>query len=315
MGLPVRRAFLMPRHGALNVAHVLATHALLVAWLWLGPRLLPLSAWVPLSVLACLVHQRAMSEWIHEGAHHNLVASRRWNDFLTNLLGGIWFVLPVAGYRATHLEHHARDAFFEDADPDTRFLAVGSRRALWWAVVRDLSGATVLRQYLRFDAPREAAAGWRPFLAAALATQAALLALLYAAGRLDALVLYYGTLATAYPLLNRLRTYGQHVRIAADGRAQVAGSPASRTIDAGLLDRIVFTSPRLLYHYEHHRNPHLPWRALPGLVVPTDDVNRWAPSRWAVLRAVWAGLPASVEHPEPEHDARDEHQRASVGSQ
>jgi fatty acid desaturase len=299
MSLPARRDFLMPRHGALNVAHVLATHALLVGWFWLG----------------CVVHQRAMSEWIHEGAHGNLVVSRRWNDRLTNLLGGIWFALPVVGYRATHLEHHARDGFFEDADPDTRFLTIATRGDFWWGVVRDLSGLTVLRQYLRFDAPREAAAGWRPFLAATLAAQAALLALLFAVGRLDAWVLYYGTLGTAYPLLNRLRTYGQHVRIDADGRAQVAASPASRTIDAGLLDRIVFTSPRLLYHYEHHRYPHLPWRALPGLVVPTDDLNRWARSRWAVMRAVYAGLPRSAQQPEPEHDARHGDERARVGGQ
>jgi hypothetical protein len=127
-------------------------------------------------------------------------------------------------------------------------------------------------------------------LAAVAAVQVALVAVLWRIGRLDAWVLYYGTLATAYPLLNRLRTYGQHLTIDASGRGRLVPSGASRTIDAGLLDRIVFTSPRLMYHDEHHREPHLPWRALRAIARPCDDPNRYARSRWAVMRALWRGL-------------------------
>ncbi|HUF83191.1 MAG TPA: fatty acid desaturase, partial [Acidimicrobiia bacterium] len=112
-------------------------------------------------------------------------------------------------------------------------------------------------------------------------------------GRVDAVVLYYGTLATLYPLLNRLRTYGQHVALDESGTSRFDGSGVSRTIDAGVLDHIVHTSPRLMYHHEHHQYPHLPYRALRRVVEPNgDDVNRYARSRWRVLRAVYAGLPA-----------------------
>jgi hypothetical protein len=164
---------------------------------------------------------------------------------------------------------------------------VGSRRELVGKVLADLSGLTVLRQYRRFERTAEAGAG---YLAVVAAVQAALVAVLWWIGRLDAWLLYYGTLATAYPLLNRLRTYGQHAMVDASGRGRLVPSGASRTIDAGLLDRIVFTSPRLMYHDEHHREPHLPWRALRAIARPCDDPNRYARSRWAVMRALWRGL-------------------------
>jgi hypothetical protein len=112
----------------------------------------------------------------------------------------------------------------------------------------------------------------------------------YILGRLEAPFLYYLSLVTLYPLLNRLRTYSQHVTIAASGSV-FAGSTASRTIDAGLLDRIFHTSRLLMNHHEHHLNPHLPYRALRHLVEPTEDRNRYAKSRWSVLRSIYAGLP------------------------
>jgi fatty acid desaturase len=288
-GIPKRREFLTPLHGALNIMHVIGTHALLIAWLWLGARVLPVVLYVPLSLLACLVHQRAMSEWIHEGAHFNLVANRRWNDRLTNALAGVWFALPVREYRNIHFAHHAKQGFFVPDDPDTVFLEVHSRRSFWCGVLRDLSGLTIVRQFRRFRT-NGVASEWRT-RAITVVVHLAVLFTAFEIGRLDAVLLYYVTLATLYPLLNRLRTYGQHVTIDELGNSRFAGSGASRTIDAGMLDRIVHTSPRLMYHHEHHLHPHLPYRALRHLVVPSDDLNRYVRSRSAVLRAAYRGLP------------------------
>jgi fatty acid desaturase len=291
--VPKRREFLTPWHGAVNVAHILATHALLLAWFWLGFRFLPLAISIAGSLPVCLVHQRAMSEWIHEGAHFNIVPSHRWNDRFTNLLAGMWFALPVRVYRAIHLQHHRRHDFFVTDDPDTVFLEVRSRREFWLGIVRDLTGLTILRQLGRFNeselvSPRERRA--TVFSAIAIV---ALFVVAIRIGRIDAALLYYGTLATLYPLLNRLRTYAQHVAIEASGESRFDGSGVSRTIDAGLLDRIVHTSPRLMYHHEHHQYPHLPYRALRQVSEPSDDdVNRYTRSRWHVLRAVYTGLPA-----------------------
>lgn len=288
--VPTRLEFLRPAHGIANVVHVLATHALLAAWLWATWRALPLEAYLPLGCLACLIHQRAMSEWIHEGAHFNLVRNRRLNDTLTNMLVCVWFGITVDDYRSTHFPHHAKDTFFVDDDGDTVFLEIGSRRGFWLAILRDLVGFTFLEQYRRFKAGGRGRGAHS--LVLTLGVQGSLVLLLLWLGRVDAYVLYYATLALLYPLLNRIRVYGQHVAVDAEGRSHFPESAASRTIDAGFVDRVLVTSPRMLYHHEHHRWPHLPYRALSGLCVPSDDGNRYARSRWAVLRAIYRGLPA-----------------------
>jgi len=291
--VPKRREYLTRHHGALNVAYVLLAHALLVAWFWLGYRFLPFAVYVPLSLVVCIVHQRAMSEWIHEGAHLNLIPSRRWNDLVTNLLAGLWFALPVGVYRDIHFQHHRKHTFFVPDDPDTRFLDVESRSAFWRALLSDLTGVTMIRQFLRFQQKDLVPAAERRSRVLTAIVPVAVIVGAFAIGRLDAALLYYAALATLYPLLNRLRTYAQHVTLDSEGRSHFDGSTTSRTIEGGLADRIVNTSPRLMYHHEHHAYPHLPYRALDRLVVRTDDdVNRYVRSRWRVLRALYRGLPA-----------------------
>ena len=246
-----------------------------------------------------MIHQRAMSEWIHEAAHYSLTRSRRWNDALGNLLAGIWFALPVDVYRASHTAHHRAAEYFTDADPESVFLAVDSRRAFRRAILVDLVGGTMVVQYRRFQAERArggAAGGTAQRLLFALCLLGLVVAMAFI-GRLDVIVLYYGSLVTLYPLLNRLRTYGQHARLNADGTATLAGSHISRTTDCGLVDRIVFTSPRLLHHDDHHRYPYLPWRALVAMDEHSADPNHRATHRWAMLRAVYRGLPPTSTRP------------------
>jgi fatty acid desaturase len=289
----MRRAHLRPIHSVLNVAQLALADALLVLWFWLGWAYLPLWAYIPISLLACVVHQRAMSEWIHEAAHYSLTRSRRWNDVLGNLLAGIWFALPVDVYRASHTAHHRAAEYFTDADPESVFLAVDSRRGFRRAILVDLVGGTMVVQYRRFQAER-AQGGGAGGLAQRLLFGLCLVALVVAMaliGRIDVILLYYGSLVTLYPLLNRLRTYGQHARFEPDGTATLAGSHVSRTTDCGLIDRIVFTSPRLLYHDDHHRYPYLPWRALVAMDEHAGDVNHRTTHRWSMLRAVYRGLP------------------------
>jgi len=289
--IPARAEFLTRAHGSANVAHVLATHALLVAWFAYAFELLPFVLYVPLSAAACLVHQRAMSEWVHEGGHFNLVAERRWNDRLTDLLVGTWIGVTADAYRSTHFPHHARRTFFVAGDPDTDFLDVSDRRELHGAILRDLVGVTAVRGFLRFGANEATARARIAFFARTALIHLAVLAGLFAAGRLDAYVVYYGALLTLYPLHNRLRVYGQHATLEPDGHTTVAASRTSRTIDAGFLDRVFWTSPRLLYHQEHHLHPYLPYRALSGLCARSDDVNRYARRRGPILRDLYRGLP------------------------
>ncbi len=287
----LRRTNLRTRYSLVNVAHLAVTDAALVAWFWLGFAWLPWWAYVPMSLVACVIHQRAMSEWIHEAAHYSLMRSRRWNDVMGNLLSGIWFALPVGVYRASHSAHHRADGFFGPDDPETVFLDVPTRREFRRAIARDLVGGTMVVQYRRFRAEQTEGGGGLGLRLAFAGCLLALLATMAFLGRLDVIVLYYGSLVTLYPLLNRLRTLVQHARLDPDGRTVVEGSHVSRTTDCGVLDRILWTSPRLLYHDEHHRYPYLPWRALAQLCEPSDDRNRYVTRRTPILRAIYSGLP------------------------
>ena len=44
--------------------------------------------------------------FLHEAAHFNIAASRRWNDRLANLLVAGWTGTAIAAYRIIHWEHH-----------------------------------------------------------------------------------------------------------------------------------------------------------------------------------------------------------------
>ena len=70
---------------------------------------------------------------------------------------------------------------------------------------------------------------------------------------------------------------------------------ASRTIVVhrlNVMDRFVVSSKVMIFHAEHHEHPTLPYRQLEQLAVPSDDVNRYATSRLALLARLYRELPA-----------------------
>jgi len=289
--VPRRRDHLGRREGALNLLYLLGTHAALGTWFWLAGGVLPLALWLPASVLVCVIHQRAMSEWIHEAAHFNLVPDRRWNDSLGNALAAFAFVTTTRRYRESHFRHHAREDFFVPEDDDTGMHTIASRREFRRELRRDAVGLSALTTYRRIGQRTAGVPRSARELAETAVPHLVLLGWLLLVGRPEVYLLYYGTLATAYPVVNRLRFYGQHVKLGDGGTVRVAGSDVSRTIEASVLDRLFLTSTLLLYHHEHHRHPHLPYRALPLLCERAADPNRYLASRWVLLRRLYAGLP------------------------
>lgn len=93
--------------------------------------------------------------------------------------------------------------------------------------------------------------------------------------------------------MNRLRSYGQHVTLCEGGGAIVAGSKTSRTIEGGILDRLLVTSSLLLFHHEHHAHPNLPYPALSSLCAREESANRYARSRLPILQGLYRALPES----------------------
>lgn len=279
-------------NGAQNVFYILVSHSLLIGWFWAAYAFIPFWLYVPGSIVAALIHQRALSEWIHEAAHFNLVPKKKWNDLLINALAGVWFVNDIVDHRSGHLKHHSLARFFAGDDPDTRLLNVRTRAEFWKEIAADLCGRTAIRMFFQPKVPGTGSSGHRHhyFLLCTGAVHLLLLGGLFTAGRLDAYLLYYFTLATFYPLLNRIRVYGQHAELDLQGFARLMESKASRTIDAGFLDRLFITSRVMMYHHEHHLWAGLHYRALMKIAKPSEDPNRFATNRWQVVRSLYKGL-------------------------
>jgi len=287
-----RRDFLRSRHGVLNLARIFVFHCGLFTWFWLSPEFLPYWVYLVASPIVCLVHQREISEWIHESAHFNLVPGKKWNDLLANGLVSVLMGTSVSAYRAAHFRHHELEKFFVDGDPDTRLFALKSRKTFLRSVFKDIIGLTALSLYANMvfrGAPKvsgESSTSTSFFLFLAI-FHASFLGFLYFIGRLEIYGLYYATMLTLYSFcLSRFRLYGQHLEINADGTCKGEGSAISRTIDAGIADRVFFTSRVMMYHYEHHKYPHLPFRALKSLCRPSENQNQFSRSRWVILRSI-----------------------------
>ncbi len=298
-----RRAYLTLADGRRNIAEIAAMHAALTAWLVFAFTALPLWAAVLLSLPVCAVHQRHASEWLHEGLHFNIHPERRTNAFVSTWMLAALFGLPLAAMRRSHFEHHGVKRFFNAQDPDTVYAIVTDRRSVVLALLRDLSGLTAVLSYLQVivnrlkpvsDGGAPSAGGQNGALTSALrqywpviVVQFLFLGTTMLFAHPEIWAVYYASLVTLYPLLSRLRLYGQHVMIDPHGRAVFADSNVSRTVDGTWLDRILISSHLMCFHHEHHAKPHLPFRALRALARPVEgDPNRYTRSHLPVLKAL-----------------------------
>lgn len=278
---------------------VLSAHLGIIASAFLLFRFFPLWLAVLVFLPVCVVHQKYLSEWIHEAAHFNFVADRRWNDILINGLAGVFFGNSIAKHREGHMLHHRHKSFFHQADPDTCMMGVSTRSELIGEVLRDLCGYNAIRLF--FFAPKIAGTKKEKFtvpvfLLGVAVFHLTVFFLLWSIGAALPYLLYYVSLLTLYPLLNRIRLYGQHAMLEPSGLARLSESSASRTIDAGFMDRLLFTSRVMMFHYEHHMYPQLPYRALEAIWIDEkeknqlENPNQASHARYPILLAVYRGL-------------------------
>ncbi len=289
----LRKDYLKVSHQVINVARLLGSHIAFGLSLWMIYHFLSgAMAWL-LTLVAIFLHQKEMSEWVHEASHYNLLKNRKWNDLLINAVTAPLFGVSIAQYRNLHFSHHSAEAFFTSDDPDTRSMIARNRHQLYRDCLLDLTGVRALQIYLQV-ALKPQTNGKKEnrslgFFFYMCTFHSCLLVFFISVGQWQIYFLYMLNLISIYQLFSRLRTYGQHAGLRTDGTTQTFETRNSRTMVAGFWDRVVFNSKLMLYHHEHHLYPTLPYRALEAISQPQNDPNLYCTSRWSILKGLTKG--------------------------
>lgn len=244
-------------------------------------------------VLIVLIHQHMISEWLHEASHYCFVSNKKLNDLLTNLLISVFFGTPVSVYRKAHLNHHQSKTFFSEYDPDTSYATIISRKDLFNQLLKDITGVNALKAYFRMlfasrqnvqKTEQVSRIGLIVFYFWCAAFHLTLVYTLWITGYLITYLLYYLVMLTLYPLMSRLRLYGQHAEILGEGVISLSNTTNSRTINCSIFEKLFLSSKLMMYHFEHHRYPNLPFRALEKISIKCDDINKYSESHFPILK-------------------------------
>lgn len=223
--------------------------------------------WHPLLYLATVIwigsRQHALGVMAHDGAHGLLLRNRAWNDAVAQIFLAWPLFMAFGAYREIHVLHHRHLNTAEDPDwarnrPDRLETGPGG-----WEFARIMLGLNGDQKSL-LDVLRsgEGAARRRSRLEALRWPLAAGVVVGFlAAGRLDALVLYWLVpLFTWFLWTMRLKGTAEH--FAVENRA---GANASRTVIASFPERLLIAPKNVHYHVEHHLYPATPFYRLPEL--------------------------------------------------
>jgi len=250
----------------------------LVAWL---PRW-----WTVLPALFVIGgRQLGMAIVMHEAAHRTLFRSRRRNDALGDWGGAYWVFLSVPLYRPYHLQHHAHAGTDQDPDLALKTPYPAGRASLLRKCLRDLTFVTGVKRFIgtakllveaarssRVETgPGDAEGGARFFgqaisradavraLRGFVVTQLFLFGLLLSFGHPELYVLWAAAWLGPYSLSMRIRSIAEH------GMTPQTRDPFqnTRTVQANLVERLLFAPNRVNFHLEHHLAMTVPHRNLP----------------------------------------------------
>lgn len=242
------------RRSAALVLHAWAVNAGAVLLYAVWPSIVTLV----LAVAIIGARQLGLMVLVHEAVHWRLSDNARVNNRVGAWLCAypIWGELPA--YRRRHHLHHRHT--LEDEDPDLALVTSFpiTRGAFWTNVARDLCGITACITVARWPAWRGGAAVlWRA-LRGPVAANLVIFGVLAALGRWDFYVLLWLLpLATWYQLASRIRDAAEHAMVS-DGADPLRNT---RTITAGLLERVFLAPYWVSYHLEHHLFVFVPcWR-------------------------------------------------------
>lgn len=216
--------------------------------------------WVLPGTLLCAV---AFGYWmaylqlfLHEAAHCNIAASRRWNDRLANLLVASWVGTTIGAYRVIHWQHHRLHGL--PGDSEHSYFAPLDRRFL----VESLTGVSVLR-VLRSRRTRlrsasgPSASGTHLMPWVALLLHGVLVGAAFASGHRWTGIAWLAGIGMFFPCFGALRQLLEHRSVQARADVDYATTPhgaTTRMFREGLLGS-TFGAAGFTRHLLHHWDP------------------------------------------------------------
>jgi len=237
-------------------------------------RLAHWALWLP-AIFVIATRQHALLMLYHDAVHGLLARDLRLNDLLINFFVGVPHLLPVETYRPLHLLHHRKLGTAEDPE---RILLYARQHWQYQpltanALLRQLAGDLFLVNGLRTLAALSKNRGM-PMPQRATLLPAAVWALAigvvitrWPAALVPAAVLWFVPLLTMTNLLQKLRSFAEH----SGGPGVTPGwNEWTYSWSPGLLGRLTIWPYNINRHLEHHREPTVPWHALPSLSIESQ---------------------------------------------
>ena len=248
--------------------------------------------------------QLALAIIMHDASHQSLFKTKWLNDIATDWLSArpIWNDLKK--YRAHHLRHHSKTSTVEDPDLSLVEGFPTSKKSLMRKFFRDVSGITGLKFALGrvlMDVEKmewtvsndrrwisQEGRHWvdypKAFLknsGGAIATNAALFSILWAAGHPKLYALWILAYLTPFPLFLRVRSMAEHAGMPTSNSALTN----TRSTKAGYIARALVAPIHVNFHKEHHLMATVPYFKLPKMhqmLLERGHVPE-PPSYWQVL--------------------------------
>jgi fatty acid desaturase len=244
------------RENRLNVIGLALAWTGFICWFILASHLPRQTLVLLLTAVVSLAMQQYIAGVYHEAAHGNFIqGNKRLNEFLANWFGAYTFLISVNAYRLIHFKHHNNKIFLVREDEETRAVEA-SRPDLLKGLIRDLTAISALELFLlKTSAEKKKTLMDRlPILFHFMA----LWGLLSFFGSPWFTAVFFLTLGTIYPLSARIRAWGTHGDLyAAEG---MRASPVARNLMSPVFERAFIGNRMMMYHYEHHLEPHLTFR-------------------------------------------------------
>lgn len=229
------------------------------------------SWWVYIpAVLVIGSRQHALGVLAHDGSHHLVSRNKVVNDLLSDLFAAYPLGFTTAGFRSTHLKHHA----FLETDRDPSKVTIErfpddwtfpmSRRGLARLVARDLSGLSQAESGTLLKYLWEIPGGRAPHIIRLLAYHVAIVVAAVVSGLIWLyLLLWVLPLFTVAIAFYRIRAIAEHsgldthaVRYLDDHADPL--SATRTTVPRSRLAGFVMAPYHISYHIEHHLYPAVP---------------------------------------------------------